>query len=162
MCGSFRGREDESDAEHHERMSKLYAASAKALGKQAEKDMGDDDGDDSDADADDEHEDEDESESEDECKQSESNRKISASDLEARRIAVLHTMREAGIPDKAYPLHKIEKLIRMPFDQAKRMIESDARLIEASRQPVPVARLGAGSVRENAGDAFSSAFFQEV
>ena len=146
MCAQ---KEGESDDDHKKRLALMGKALAKHLGagadKEAEPDP--DEPDDKPADAD---------------------------TQEARRDALKAYAKEAGVPEGAYSDAKIARLAKLPYKEAKALIDDDAQLAEASRKDIaaeldlPVASLRSrergGSTEEKTGGRNAAAFkesFQE-
>ena len=98
----------------------------------------------------------------------ESNRPLTADDLERNMLAVKSVMRESGLPEDCYPDTKITKLAKMPFKEAKAIIEGDAQLAasilrESGVEPVASLRHTAKTKESTGGckAAFIESFKQE-
>jgi hypothetical protein len=80
--------------------------------------------------------------------------KAQEADREARTYAVKAYIAEAGFDEEVYDEAELAALAKMPFREAKRKIDHDARLVESATKKltgrVPVALLRAGA-REDAG-----------
>jgi hypothetical protein len=126
-------REGESDEDHKGRMHKLAKHLSGLLGAKQEG-AGDED-DDADAAAD------------------KPAPKAQEADREARVYAVKAYIAEAGVDEDVYDEAELAALAKMPFREAKRAIDKDARLVESATKSfsrrVPVALLRAGN-REGA------------
>lgn len=158
----FGKREDESDADHKDRL----AGYAKALSDHLK--GGKDDGDEPDADDEDGEAEEAEEDEEAEERKESARRTLSADDLERNRIAVKAVMAESGLPEGAYSDGKLDRLARISFAKAKRVIADDARMAESIRKAAdgPVAKIGAGNIRESGraatmNEVFASSFRKE-
>jgi hypothetical protein len=77
---------------------------------------------------------------------------LSKSNLERNRLAVKAVMAESKLPESAYEDAEIDRLARLPFEEAKAVIRKDARLVrEACKAAdIPVASLHRGSSDEPA------------
>ena len=98
----------------------------------------------------------------------ESLRPLSADDLERNMLAVKSVMRESSLPEDCYPDTKITKLAKMPFKEAKAIIEGDAQLAASILRESgiePVASLShTAKTKESTGGrkaAFIESFKQE-
>lgn len=80
----------------------------------------------------------------------ESDRKLTADDLERNLLAVKSLVKESELPEDCYTDKRYNELARMPFAKAKAAIESDAKLAASilREADLPVASLRSG-VRES-------------
>ena len=124
-------REGESEADHSARM--------KALGDKISGMIGSEE-----ADPSDEPEKEEE---EKPAKPVESQRKLSADELERNLLAIKALVKESELPSDCYTDKRYAELARMPFSKAKSAIESDARLAASilREADIPVASLRSGT-----------------
>ncbi len=77
----------------------------------------------------------------------ESNRKLTADDLERNLLAVKSLVKESELPEDCYTDKRYNELARMPFAKAKAAIESDAKLAASilREADLPVASLRSGT-----------------
>ena len=93
-----------------------------------------------------------EAEGEAETRVESARRPLSKTDLERNVLAVKAVMAEAKLPATAYEAAEIERMARLPFNEAKAIIRKDARLVESVCRglDIPVASLRRGSLDEPA------------
>jgi hypothetical protein len=124
-------REGESEADHSARMKVLGDKIAGMIGAEE-------------ADPKPEGEEQDEDKP---PKPMESDRKLTADDLERNLLAVKSIVKESGLPADCYTDKRYSELARMPFAKAKAAIESDAKLAASilREADIPVASLRSGT-----------------
>ena len=94
--------------------------------------------------------------------------KLSADDLERNILAVKSVIKESGLPEDCYPDTKISNLARMPFSEAKAVIEGDSKLAASILRESgiePVASLRHTAKTKEAGSrksAFTESFKKET
>ena len=94
--------------------------------------------------------------------------KLSADDLERNILAVKSVIQESGLPEDCYPDNKITNLARMPFSEAKAVIEGDSKLAASILRESgiePVASLRHTAKTKEAGSrksAFTESFKKET
>lgn len=93
----------------------------------------------------------------------ESKRPLTADELERNQIAIKFLVKESGLPADCYSDSKVVKLSKMPFAEAKAIIEGDAKLAASilRESGIPVASLHRSVKESNSGKAAFMESFKE-